>query len=102
MAVANPEEVRLEEVHLVATVHGRVQAVGFRYFVAKMARAQGIRGYVHNLVGGGVEVVAEGPRLTLEALVDELRVGPPLASVRAVDVSWSQSERTLHEFHIRA
>ncbi len=97
MAVEDPQKVRL-----IATVQGRVQAVGYRYFVAERARARAISGYVRNLIGGGVEVVAEGPRPALEALVEELRIGPPLARVRTVDVSWSRSDQTLHEFHVRA
>lgn len=97
MATEDPEEVRL-----IATVQGRVQGVGFRYFVAERARARAISGYVRNLIGGGVELVAEGPRPALEALVEELRIGPPLARVHTVDVSWSRSDRALHRFHVRA
>ncbi len=97
MAVEDPPKVRL-----IAAVHGRVQGVGFRYFVAARARARAISGYVRNRTDGGVDVVADGPRPVLEALVEDLRTGPPLAGVRTVDVSWSRSDQTLHEFRVRA
>ncbi|HEY7509386.1 MAG TPA: acylphosphatase, partial [Vicinamibacteria bacterium] len=40
-------------------VHGRVQGVGYRYFVQREADARGVTGFVRNLPDGSVEVVAE-------------------------------------------
>ena len=48
------------------TVAGRVQGVGFRYFVARSARGLGLSGYVRNLPDGTVEVAAAGSRAALE------------------------------------
>ena len=65
-------------------VSGRVQGVGFRWFVRERARALGLAGWVRNLPGGDVEVAASGPDEalhTLEALVSE---GPPAAHVAKV------------------
>ena len=45
-------------VHLV--VRGRVQGVGFRWFVKEVARGLDLAGWVKNRADGGVEVVAEG------------------------------------------
>ncbi|TMD54260.1 MAG: acylphosphatase, partial [Chloroflexi bacterium] len=64
----------LEELH--AYVHGRVQGVGFRYFVAQKAQSLGLRGYVRNEYDGSVEVLAQGPRPALEHLLTYLRRGP--------------------------
>jgi acylphosphatase len=41
-------------------VRGRVQGVGYRYFIARTASELGINGYVKNLYSGDVEIVAEG------------------------------------------
>jgi len=41
-------------------VHGRVQGVGFRYFVERVARQLGLDGYVKNRADGTVEVYASG------------------------------------------
>ena len=47
-------------------LHGRVQGVGFRCFVARGARELGLRGEVRNRADGAVEVVAEGDAAALE------------------------------------
>ena len=73
-----------------AFVHGRVQGVGFRAFVQRRASELGIKGFARNLSDGiTVEVVAEGPRLNLEALLASLRLGPPGSYVQKVDVDWT-------------
>jgi acylphosphatase len=66
-------------------VSGHVQGVGFRWFVARHARALGLSGYARNLPDGRVEVVAEGSdRTALERLEERLRAGPAHAQVEAV------------------
>jgi acylphosphatase len=62
-------------------VHGRVQGVGFRAFVARRARALGVNGEVRNLPDGGVEAIAEGDDAALEAFALEVRRGPVHARV---------------------
>ena len=74
-----------------AFVSGRVQGVGFRYFTQHEARRLGLNGYVRNLPDGRVEVVAEGSRRALEALVSALREGPAGAWVRGVQVEWTDA-----------
>ena len=71
-----------------AIVMGRVQGVGFRYYVVREARRLGLDGWTANEVDGSVRVVADGPRDTLEALLDALRDGPPASIVERVVVSW--------------
>lgn len=72
-----------------AIVHGQVQMVGFRYFVAEQAAALKIRGWVRNGEGGTtVEVVAVGADAVLRQLETALRKGPPLAHVDRVDIDW--------------
>lgn len=72
-------------------IKGRVQGVGFRYFVLHRARELGIRGYVKNLPDGNVLVEAVGEAENLSRFIDWCRQGPPLAHVTGVSVSnaWS-------------
>ena len=71
-------------------VRGRVQGVGFRYFVLHRADSMGIAGWVRNRADGAVEVEAEGPRPELERLVAAVSRGPAGASVTAVEQEWSE------------
>jgi len=65
-------------------VEGRVQGVGFRWFVREQARALGVAGWVRNLPDGCVELQAEGPDDALAAFTARVRSGPAAAEVRAV------------------
>lgn len=67
-------------------VSGRVQRVGFRYFVQEAAAAEGVSGWVRNLPDGQVEVHAEGDASAVERLERKIRRGPPLARVDDVVV----------------
>ena len=86
---------------LQATVHGRVQGVFFRAFVARWARELRLTGYVRNLPGGAVEVRVEGERQQLEKLVGYLKAGPPAARVDEVDTSWSEYSGNYSGFSVR-
>jgi acylphosphatase len=68
----------MSAVSLHAIVHGRVQGVGFRYFVLSHARSLRLVGTVRNLADGSVEVYAEGERAALAHLERDLRRGPPV------------------------
>ena len=66
-------------------VTGRVQGVGFRWFVMREASRLDLAGFVRNLSDGTVEVVARGPSQALTALERKLAVGPSGAHVHGVD-----------------
>jgi acylphosphatase len=66
-------------------ISGRVQGVGFRWFVARHAHAQGLAGWTRNLPDGRVEVVASGDPEALRTLEARLRSGPPSAIVEHVE-----------------
>jgi acylphosphatase len=68
-------------------VQGRVQGVGFRWFVQRRASALGVTGYVRNLDEGHVEVLAMGAPKSLDRLREELWRGPIGARVSAVQES---------------
>jgi acylphosphatase len=74
---------RVSDLHV--RVIGRVQGVGFRWFVRERARRLGLAGWVRNLPDGAVEVAASGDAGQLELLRGELRRGPRGALVEAVD-----------------
>ncbi len=76
-------------------VEGRVQGVGFRYFVRRQAHALGLSGWVRNLPDGRVEARAQGDPAALERLEAALGSGPPHAQVRHVEkqeISVEQAE----------
>ncbi|MFW5889770.1 MAG: acylphosphatase [Marinilabiliaceae bacterium] len=62
-------------------IDGKVQGVGFRYFVLENAQRYGIKGYVKNMPGGSVEIDAEGEREQLDQFLNVCRQGPPAARV---------------------
>ena len=66
-------------------VTGQVQGVGFRMFTERVARHEGITGWVANRTDGGVDVMAEGEVDAIERFERRLRVGPPMARVAAVE-----------------
>ncbi len=68
-------------------ITGRVQGVGFRFFVHAAAEHHGLRGWVRNLPSGHVEALAEGERETLQEFERQLRQGPPASRVDRVDVT---------------
>ena len=74
-------------------VSGRVQGVGFRYFVAREIGALGVAGWVRNLPDGRVEVVASGDSAQLAAVEGRLWQGPPYADVAAVESSEVEAPR---------
>lgn len=66
-------------------VRGRVQGVGYRYFVERAAGELGLTGYARNLDDGRVEVYAAGAPAQLSALAGRLWKGPLWSDVRGVE-----------------
>lgn len=83
-------------------VHGRVQGVGFRYFVEHTANDLSLTGYVKNRADGSVEVYANGDLDRLAKLKGLLAEGPRWARVERVDESEAEPEASLTDggFHI--
>ncbi len=67
-------------------VSGRVQGVGFRFFVEQAARAEGIGGWARNLPDGRVEVLAEGEHDAVGRFEGKVRRGSAMSRVEAVEV----------------
>jgi acylphosphatase len=81
-------------------VTGRVQGVGYRAFVLRVASRDGLSGGVKNLDDGRVEVDVEGGRKQVEAFIELLKSGPPAARVQQVDVRWEPPTGHRGDFQI--
>ena len=82
-------------------VRGRVQGVGFRWFVEREAHILQIAGWVRNNPDGTVEVLAMGTRDQLAGLRSRLRDGPQAARVDGVEESESEPVAGLSSFQVR-
>lgn len=76
VAANEPTDPIEDRVRLTAFVRGRVQGVGFRWFVRTQALELGLTGYARNLPDGRVEVLAQGPRSATEELLGRLTEQP--------------------------
>ena len=82
-------------------VRGIVQGVSYRYFTVRNAEPLGLSGFVKNLPDGSVEVVAEGERKNILALIELLRDGPRAARVSGMSVRWLPYRGEFHRFDIK-
>ncbi|MGB6386828.1 MAG: acylphosphatase [Terriglobales bacterium] len=82
-------------------VRGRVQGVGFRWFVEREAHLLGIAGWVRNNADGSVEVLAMGTPEQLAGLRSRLREGPRAARVDNVEESEAEPVAGLNSFQVR-
>ncbi len=81
-------------------VRGRVQGVGFRWYVEHEARALGVSGWVRNTADGAVEVLAAGEGAQLAALKSKLASGPRAARVEDVEEIECEAVPGLNTFRI--
>lgn len=80
---------------------GRVQGVGFRFFVDRNAGREGAGGWVENLPDGSVQAVFVGEKITLERLLEACRQGPRAGKVEEMSVTWEDYQGTPGSFEIR-
>ena len=86
-------------VHLL--IRGRVQGVGFRWFVREEGRRLGVSGWVRNRGDGAVELEAVGEERALQTLERAVRSGPAGAVVEAVEaLAAGTDERLPYPFTI--
>jgi acylphosphatase len=98
MALSNDQS-RLETCRFL--VRGRVQGVGFRWFVECEAHLLGVTGWVRNNPDGSVEVLAIGTPEQLTGLRSRLREGPPAARVDHLEESAAEPVAGLRSFQVR-
>jgi acylphosphatase len=65
-------------------VQGKVQGVGFRWFVRERARRLGVAGWVRNETDGTVQILVGGPTPLVSRFLTELNVGPPNAIIESI------------------
>lgn len=78
-------------------VRGRVQGVGYRYFTEDAARKLRVAGWVRNMPGGAVEVMARVDSTSRQNFLDALRNGPPMARVGNLDIESIQDDGSCPE-----
>ena len=99
--MSEPSPAHLANQRLNAIVHGRVQGVGFRFFVLQQAVALGLTGWVRNMADGMVEVLAEGETVRLQEFLAALYEGPEAAFVRDVKFQYNIATGEFRDFDIR-
>lgn len=90
-----------EVLRLHTIVEGRVQGVGFRFFVEDIAIELELKGWVRNRWDGSVEVVAEGDRERLNKLLAELHRGPRSSIIEKVTPQWFPASGEFSHFSVR-
>lgn len=82
-------------------ISGRVQGVGFRWFVLRAAQRLGVRGWARNLWDGRVEVMGQGALSMLQDFEEGLHKGPLLSRVENVEkVEVTSEVSTFKSFEI--
>jgi tRNA pseudouridine55 synthase len=95
------EDIENDFLEFYAKVYGRVQGVGYRYFVKEKAQNLYLFGYVKNLEDGSVEVLAQGREENLQKLIEELKKGPYLAKVEKIDIIFRKPLEIFRNFEIK-
>ncbi len=89
----------LGAVHII--VKGRVQGVGFRYYVQSLAHSLNFQGTVRNLYNGNVEIEAEGDKKIIQELIEELRNGYMSSNVSDIKIDWMPYNKMFNDFRIK-
>jgi len=90
----------LQRLH--AFVSGRVQGVGFRYFVRTAAQSLDVSGWVRNRHDGRVELVAEGLPAQLKELIRQVGRGPSGSNVKDIEERWNKGMGEFKDFGVKA
>jgi acylphosphatase len=83
-------------------VRGRVQGVGFRWFVQELAAIEGVAGWVQNRPDGAVELLVQGDAESVQRIEGKIRRGPPAARVDDVEAAEEPPLDSRQSFSIRS
>ncbi|HPF51424.1 MAG TPA: acylphosphatase [Draconibacterium sp.] len=82
-------------------VIGRVQGVGFRYYVQKQAQIFQLKGWVRNSADGSVVVMVQGEKVVIDTFIDYLRIGPTMSRVTNIIATPVNFSEPFPDFKIR-
>ena len=95
-----PNPTQPKQIRAHAFISGKVQGVGYRYSTMNVATKLGLNGWVRNLPDSRVEAVFEGAPEVIEEMIRWCHQGPNSATVKDVQVEYSEAEG-LQQFEIR-
>ena len=81
-------------------ITGKVQGVGFRYFVLQQAQELGIKGWVSNKPNGDVEALAQGDKEDLDQFIAKVKQGPAFSRVDDLILNWENGQENYTSFEI--
>ncbi len=87
-----------KSVHIL--VAGRVQGVGFRYFVKNLAVELRVSGWVRNRFDDRVEILAQGSAADLTRFIAAVRIGPEAAFVTEIETDWTPMDIQYDRFSV--
>ena len=97
-----PKKIKLsnrQAFHII--VSGRVQGVGFRYFVREKALQYNLMGWVKNLSNGNVEIQVEGDINDIEVFIDFLKIGNGYSKITEIDKTKINLLKDQNSFQIK-
>jgi len=80
---------------------GRVQGVGFRYFVESIAGKYDICGYVRNTYNNQVEIICQGEDEDIKNFIDEIKKGPTFSAVTDIRIDEIENSKKYSIFEIK-
>jgi len=81
-------------------VFGRVQGVGFRYFIKTKAQKLGLKGWVQNQADGSVKIKAKGDKEKIKELVNWCNKGSLFTQIEKIQIKEQKTENDLKDFTI--
>lgn len=90
----------MQQVHLF--ISGFVQGIGFRQFVKSHAQELGLTGWVKNTQDGGVEIIAQGKKESLDQLVMFCKKGPPLSKITDISARFENVRKPFSGFVVNS
>ena len=84
--------------HLV--ISGKVQGVGFRYWMQNLAISNNISGWVKNKLSGDVEVLIIGQEREIQKLIKQCKIGPSSATIQNILINDYDQDYSKEGFNI--
>jgi acylphosphatase len=89
-----------QKIQAKVTYNGRVQGVGFRISVTRIACGYEVTGWVRNRSDGRVEILAEGEEDEVKDFLTAVEESHLKSFIREVNIVWQEAENTHRGFSI--